>query len=43
MDAHAPVLLCSLPAEAEHVTPRIIPMHPAACVPLEASHILWHH
>ena len=29
----------SVPATwpAEHFTPRIIPMHPAACVPLEAS------
>jgi glycogen phosphorylase len=35
----------SVPATrpAEHFTPRIIPVHPAACVPLEASHILWHH
>jgi starch phosphorylase len=24
-------------------TPRIIPYHPDACVPLEESHILWHH
>jgi glycogen phosphorylase len=33
----------SIPAmrPAEHFTLRIIPMHPAACVPLEASHILW--
>jgi starch phosphorylase len=35
----------SVPAmrPAAHFTPRIIPMHPAACVPLEASHILWQH
>ena len=26
---------------AEHYTPRIIPAHPAASVPLEDSHILW--
>jgi starch phosphorylase len=33
----------SVPATrpAEHFTPRIIPMHPAACVPLEANQILW--
>lgn len=24
-------------------TPRIIPYHPEASVPMEASHILWHH
>jgi starch phosphorylase len=26
---------------ADHFTPRIIPIHPAARVPLEASQILW--
>ena len=33
----------SVPATrpADHFTPRIIPAHPAARVPLEASHILW--
>jgi len=33
----------SIPATrpADHFTPRIIPMHPAAQVPLEDSHILW--
>jgi starch phosphorylase len=33
----------SVPATrlAEHFTPRIIPMHPAARMPLEASQILW--
>jgi starch phosphorylase len=33
----------SVPATrpAEHFTPRIIPMHPAARVPLEANYILW--
>ncbi|HEX9867163.1 MAG TPA: DUF3417 domain-containing protein, partial [Candidatus Tectomicrobia bacterium] len=33
----------SVPATrpADHFTPRIIPMHPAARVPLEASQILW--
>lgn len=33
----------SVPAmrPAEHFTPRVIPMHPAAQVPLEANHILW--
>jgi starch phosphorylase len=34
----------SVPATrpAEHFTARIIPAHPAAYIPLEASHILWH-
>jgi starch phosphorylase len=33
----------SVPATrpAEHFTPRIIPIHPAARVPLEANYILW--
>jgi glycogen phosphorylase len=33
----------SVPATrpVEHFTPRIIPMHPSAQVPLEASYILW--
>ena len=33
----------SVPATrpADHFTPRIIPVHPGARVPLEASHILW--
>ncbi len=26
---------------AEHYTPRIIPAHPAAAIPLEDAHILW--
>jgi len=26
---------------AEHYTPRIVPYHPAASVPMEAAHILW--
>jgi starch phosphorylase len=28
---------------AEHYTPRIVPYHPAALVPLEENHILWEH
>jgi len=28
---------------AEHYTPRIVPYHPAALIPLEESHILWEH
>jgi len=33
----------SVPASrpAEHFTPRLVPWHPAARVPLEAGHILW--
>jgi glycogen phosphorylase len=26
---------------ADHFTPRIVPLHPSAQVPLEASYILW--
>jgi starch phosphorylase len=25
----------------EHFTPRIMPAHPAASIPLEESHLLW--
>ena len=28
---------------ADHYTPRIVPYHPAALVPLEERHILWEH
>jgi glycogen phosphorylase len=34
-------LTATLPAD--HYTPRIVPYHPAALVPLEESHILWEH
>ena len=27
---------------AEHFTPRIIPYHPEAFIPMEESHILWY-
>ncbi len=28
---------------SEHYTPRIVPYHPDAFIPLEESHILWEH
>lgn len=32
---------CPSPRPAHHFTPRIVPFHPAALVPLEEQHILW--
>jgi glycogen phosphorylase len=36
---------CKVPADrpAGDYTPRIVPYHPEALVPLEEAHILWHH
>lgn len=28
---------------SEDFTPRIVPYHPEASVPIEEAHILWHH
>jgi glucan phosphorylase len=27
---------------AEHFTPRIVPSHPAACIPMESARTVWH-
>jgi len=42
---HGFLYTCSVPARrpAEDYTPRIVPFHPDAVIPLEANQILWEH